>query len=197
MSAYWDRQADHYDRVTHFLNSQFSEMAEAIGRDLPPGSEVLELGAGTGLVTRTASPSARRYVATDQSAGMLSVLSSRTLGVETQTADATALPFGDESFDAVVAANLLHLLPRPELALTEANRVLRPDGRLLVPTFSHGRTTSSMAVSWLLTTAGFPLQHRFRGDDLSDLVRNRGFQITETRWFPGLLPICYLAAVRR
>lgn len=42
------------------------------------------------------------------------------------------------SFEVVIAANVLHLLPEPDKALDEAARVLAPGGLLIVPTFTHG-----------------------------------------------------------
>ena len=50
-------------------------------------------------------------------------------------ADATALPYADDSFDAVLIANALHVMPEPEKALREIDRVLRPGGILIAPNF--------------------------------------------------------------
>lgn len=53
--------------------------------------------------------------------------------------DVTALPDPDGSFDAVIAANVLHLLPEPEKAARELWRVTAPGGRLILPTYLQGR----------------------------------------------------------
>ena len=51
--------------------------------------------------------------------------------------DMRYLPYADGSFEVVIAANVLHLLPEPDKALDEAARVLAPGGLLIVPTFTH------------------------------------------------------------
>lgn len=47
------------------------------------------------------------------------------------------LPYADKSFDVVIVSNALHIVPEPEKALREIRRVLRDDGVLIAPTFTH------------------------------------------------------------
>ena len=47
------------------------------------------------------------------------------------------LPYADQSFDVVIVSNALHIVPHPERALTELRRVLKNDGMLIAPTFTH------------------------------------------------------------
>jgi ubiquinone/menaquinone biosynthesis C-methylase UbiE len=63
--------------------------------------------------------------------------------VVVETADAAALPYPDGSFDGVVMANLLHLVPDPARVLAEARRVLTAGGR----TTSNSRRRSGAAVA--------------------------------------------------
>ena len=53
--------------------------------------------------------------------------------------DATKLPYGPESFDAVVISNALHVMPHPEKALAEAWRVLKPGGMAVRPHLCLGQ----------------------------------------------------------
>jgi len=82
---------------------------------LPAGSTVTALDLTPAMLRR-----ARRRADRDQRAVLFTV------------GDATALPFAAATFDAVVLHLILAVIPRPELALAEAARVLRPDGRLLI-----------------------------------------------------------------
>lgn len=99
-----------------------------------PG-EILETAAGTGVVTALlaeAFPEAR-IVATDLNQAMLDVAAKRVGGanVRFQAADAQALPFPDESFDAVLCQFGVMFLPDRVSAYREARRVLRPGGVFL------------------------------------------------------------------
>ena len=197
MTEYWDRQARRYDRVTLLLNARMVEMARVAADTVKGKQDVLEVAAGTGLMTQEIVKAAGHLVATDQSSAMLSVLrhhGEANSNLTIQEADATALPFQDRSFDAVVIGNLLHLLPEPRIALREAQRVLRPGGLLIAPTFCHGQGARAAVVSRLMGLAGFPISTRFNGPDLDALVESVGFTVQDARWFPGLLPLRFVVA---
>jgi SAM-dependent methyltransferase len=94
---------------------------------VPDGAElVVELGAGTGKLTRAVASLGPRVVAVEPDPRMLAVL--RGLGLEGVEGTAEAIPFGDGVADAVVAGSSLHWFEL-ELALPEIHRVLRPGGR--------------------------------------------------------------------
>lgn len=87
---------------------------------------VVELGAGTGKLTRAVAALGVRVVAVEPDPRMLAVL--RGLGLEGIEGSAEAIPFDDGVADAVVAGSSLHWFEL-ELALSEIHRVLRPGGR--------------------------------------------------------------------
>ncbi|MFP6662853.1 MAG: class I SAM-dependent methyltransferase [Deltaproteobacteria bacterium] len=198
--AFWKKHASRYDRATRRLSSGFAEMAQAVAARTRGAGDVLEIAAGTGMVTEIAAPGAGHYIATDASEEMLEILRARvgTAGhIQVRAADALALSFPDAAFDVVVMANLLHLLPQPLEALAEAWRVLRPGGLLVAPTFAHGQGLRANVVSRLLAGIGFPVQTRFRGDELDQLIGRAGFELREARWFSGLIPIRFVVFGRR
>lgn len=96
-------------------------------------TRVLEIAAGTGVVTRhlaSTLPASASIVATDLNQAMLDQAS--TVGtkrpVEWRQADAMRLPFGDATFDAVVCQFGVMFFPEKATAFAEARRVLRPGG---------------------------------------------------------------------
>ena len=108
--------------------------AEALDRmvqDLEIGraATVLDLGAGTGKLTRMLAPTGARLVALEPVEAMRRTFVDAVPGVAVLGGTAEALPFADATFDAVVAAQSFHWF-RGEAALAEAHRVLRPSGRL-------------------------------------------------------------------
>jgi SAM-dependent methyltransferase len=88
---------------------------------------VIELGAGTGKLTRAVAALGARVVAVEPDPRMLAVLCER--GLEGVDGSAEAIPFGDGGADAVVAGSALHWFDL-DAALPEIHRVLRPGGRL-------------------------------------------------------------------
>ncbi|MBI3070629.1 MAG: class I SAM-dependent methyltransferase [Deltaproteobacteria bacterium] len=196
--TYWKKNARRYDRFTLFCNRRFSAMATRAAEVVDGSLCVLEVAAGTGLVTTALSARVKELVATDRSGDMLDVLCARLKAdgrgaVEVRTADALALDFADGTFDAVVAANLVHLLPEPSRFFSEARRVLKSEGVVVLPTFCHGDTLGAHIVSRLLRLTGFPLVTRFNRASLRALIEANGFSVTTEERFPGLLPIWLMA----
>jgi len=99
-----------------------------------PGERVLDLAAGTGVSTLDLAKSGAWCLAADFSKGMLAAGRFRT--VPMVAADATALPFADDSFDAVTISYGLRNISESERALREMLRVTKPGGRLVVCEFS-------------------------------------------------------------
>ena len=100
------------------------------------GDDVLELGAGPGLVTDLLVDRATRVTAVELDPALAAALEERMAGraVEVVTADATTLPFEDGRFSAAACFTMLHHVPTRQLqdrVLAEARRVLRPGGLLV------------------------------------------------------------------
>ena len=108
-----------------------------IMRVLSPGQAevILELGSGNGILMRdilTSVGSAGRVVGLDSSEPILEMARHICPAGEFLLGDAQELPFKDETFDAVVAAQLFCFLKNFDRALTEAFRVLKPGGRVVI-----------------------------------------------------------------
>jgi len=104
--------------------------ARAIDWLLPPGAgRVLDLGAGTGKLTRALVDRGLDVAAVEPSAGMRDELARVLPGVRVLDGTAEAIPLADRSVDAVLVAQAWHWVD-PALAVPEAARVLTPGGRL-------------------------------------------------------------------
>jgi ubiquinone/menaquinone biosynthesis C-methylase UbiE len=144
--ASYNRMSKWYDVLTGESEKKFKDIGLQF-LSVQPGETVLEIGFGTG---RTLLPLARSVGETgkvyglDISEGMLEVAGSRLRKaglsgrVELKCGDATALPFPDQSFEAVFLCFTLELFDTPEIpiVLKECRRVLRPNGHICVVAMS-------------------------------------------------------------
>jgi demethylmenaquinone methyltransferase/2-methoxy-6-polyprenyl-1,4-benzoquinol methylase len=111
------------------------EVVRAVGAT--SGQRVLDLAAGTGTSSLPFARSGARVVSSDFSLGMLAEGRRRFSELPFVAGDATALPFADDSFDAVTISFGLRNVVDIDAALAEMHRVTVPGGRLLVCEFSH------------------------------------------------------------
>ncbi len=125
-----------------------AEVEQAIGTILNSGElgRVLDIGTGTGRMIELFAPAADRFVALDNSVEMLRLARAKLAGLadaaqvqahtEIVLGDFNLLPFEDGAFDIVLFHQVLHYAQNPDRAISEATRVLAPDGRLLVVDFA-------------------------------------------------------------
>jgi phosphatidylethanolamine/phosphatidyl-N-methylethanolamine N-methyltransferase len=194
--SFWERHAARYDLSLRVLGKPMPRMVE-LASEAVRGLHVLEVAAGTGIVTVGLARSARSVVATDYADGMIRLLKRRLeeaalSQVRIEQADLYRLPFADATFDAVVAANVLHLVADLDAALASLRRVLKSRGRLIVPTFVHDETPLSWTLSRLLALTGFPGSRRFSVRSLEHTLAERGLQIERAETIPGVIPIHYV-----
>ena len=118
---------------------------EALARSalplLEPG-DVLDIASGDGVLAELLAPHAGRYVCVDSSPRVVAAARERLRrfrNVEVLEGDMHALPFTEPGFDLVVLMHALTYAEKPAQAVTEAARVLRPGGRLLLSSLArHG-----------------------------------------------------------
>lgn len=131
---FFSTAAGDWDRLRDELFGAESRLLPLFGL-LDASWEVADLGAGTGALSEVLAPFVKRVVAVDSSAEMLEALRARLAGagnVEVRHGELEHLPLDSESVDVAFMLLVLHYVPDPRRALSEAYRVLRPGGRLVV-----------------------------------------------------------------
>lgn len=155
---FWQRFAKFYSPFMEKGNGKlYDEICAEISAKLHPDMTVLELACGSGQITFRLAGKVKRWDATDFSPNMIAEARKQFVpaNLHLSVQDATNLPYEDESFDAVVIANALHIMPEPDKAMAEICRVLKPGGMLFAPTFVHGSGTGFMLRTKILELAGF------------------------------------------
>lgn len=138
----------------HIFTRVFARRIEAVigGLDLPPGTEILEVGVGTGL-SLDAYRADTKVLAIDLSDDMLAHAERKRVEagydhIELRQMDALNLEFEDNSFDVVGGFHIITVVPDPHRLLAEMVRVCRPGGRVVIINhFSSERTLIRMLVN--------------------------------------------------
>ena len=153
---FWDRNAGWYDRFMRKDRAAYDEMYELI-RPVVRHKTVLELATSTGLIAKHIVNAAAHIEATDASAEMIAEAKrdNRSAKLHFSVQDMFCLPYAGRSFDVAIVSNALHIVPQPEKALAEIRRVLKDDGVLIAPTFTHaGNSFSGKVRAFLMKRVG-------------------------------------------
>jgi ArsR family transcriptional regulator len=144
---FFDTRREHWDEIRDELYGTHFYLFALLG--LVPGDwSVADLGCGTGTVSEALAPFVSRVIGIDSSPPMLQLAEERLRrfdNVTLRTGELEALPIDDDHVDVATLILVLHHLDRPELAIREAARCLRPGGTILiVDMLPHDRTEYRM-----------------------------------------------------
>ena len=190
---FWDKNAGRYDRFMRKDRVAYDEMCELI-RPVVKAKTVLELATGTGLIAKHIVNAAAHIEATDASAEMIAEAKrdNRSAKLYFSVQDMFCLPYAEESFDVVIVSNALHIVPQPEKALQEIKRVLKDDGVLIAPTFTHaGNSFSGKVKAFFMKLAGFPLHSRWTSEEYLRFLRQNGWAVRKSAVLKASFPLTY------
>lgn len=151
---FWDSVSGVYDLFENFYNkSVYQATGKIVAKYINKTDKVLECACGTGAISVLIAPVCDRLFASDYSVGMLKQAKKKLQhynNVEVKRVDITDIKAKDNSFDVVVAGNVIHLLPDPQMAMKELARVCKDGGKLIIPTYINGdEGTNKLAVAFL------------------------------------------------
>ena len=195
---FWDRNAGLYDCFMRKDRAAYETMYGLI-RPVVKGKTVLELATGTGLIAKNIVNAAAHIEASDTSAEMIREAKRRNHSAKLyfSVQDMFCLPYADESFEVVIVSNALHIVPQPEKALAEIHRVLKEDGVLIAPTFTHaGNSFSGKAKAFFMKLAGFPLHSRWTSEEYLRVLRQNGWTVRKSAVLKASFPLTYAECVK-
>lgn len=181
-NSYWAKSAATFDKTT---NKTIEALVDRIKKDIGHADLVLDVAAGTGIVSLELAKSVKHVDALDLESEMIAVAQKKAdelniTNLSFHIQSAYKLDFLDHIFDAVVILNSLHVMKTPDLALNEARRVLKSTGLLIAPTYCHAETKGSLDnyQKWSLKS-GHESHHLFTCDSLCELICSCGLCINK------------------
>ena len=191
--TFWDKNAGRYDRFMRRDRAAYKEMY-ALLRLVVKAKTVLELATGTGLIAKHIVNAAAHIEATDASPEMIAEAKrdNHSAKLHFSVQDMFRLPYADQSFDVVIVSNALHIVPQPEKALQEIKRVLKDDGMLIAPTFTHaGNSFRGKVKAFFMKLAGFPLHSRWASEEYLRFLRQNGWTVRKSVVLKASFPLTY------
>ena len=195
---FWDKNAGRYDRFMRKDRAAYDEMYELIRPEVK-AKTVLELATGTGLIAKHIVNAAAHIEATDASAEMIAEAKrdNRSAKLHFSVQDMFRLPYANQSFDVVIASNALHIVPQPEKALQEIKRVLKDDGTLIAPTFTHaGNSFPGKVKAFFMKLAGFPLHSKWTNEEYLSFLHQNGWAVRNSVVLKASFPLTYTECVK-
>lgn len=191
---FWDRTAKIYDRFMRRDAAAYDRMY-ALLRLVVRDKTVLELAAGTGLIAKHIANAAEYIEVTDASEQMIrqAERENHAENLHFSVQDMFCLPYADAAFDVVIVSNALHIVPQPERALHEIKRVLKNDGVLAAPTFTHAENSfSGKGRAFLMRLAGFPLHSRWTSGEYLAFLTENGWTVRKSIVLQASFPLTYV-----
>ena len=195
---FWDKNAGRYDRFMRQDAAAYERLYRLL-RPVVRQKTALELATGTGLIAKHIVHSADHIEATDASQEMIEQAKQgvKSAKLYFSVQDMFHLPYADQSFDVVIVVNALHIVPEPEKALSEIRRVLKDDGVLVAPTFTHADNAFFGKVkAFFMKLAGFPLHSKWTSHEYLAFLRENGWTVQKSTVLKASFPLAYAECVK-
>ena len=191
--TFWDRIAGLYDIAEKLNGKVYRKLVSTTGELVPQGAVVLDVAAGTGELSFAAANKAEKVICTDLSMKMLEVAQRKAkrkniLNVDFDIRNIFELKDADETYDVVMAGNVLHLIQNPEKAVAELWRVTKKGGKLLLPTFMIEKKSNLIAI---YKKIGFRPATNYSSERYCQMLTECGLGKVRVKNINGVIPCCY------
>ena len=197
---FWDKISPLYDLFENVYNHRvYAGTGKKVAEFIDPTDEVLECACGTGAITVCIADKCKKLIATDFAPGMLrqAARKCRKFGnVSFKKADITRIKCRDNRFDKVVAGNVIHLLPDPWKALQELERVVKPGGMIIIPTYINMSKKSAGFAVKFIEFLGADFKKQFDIDSYKSFFEEMGYVDVEYHVVDGRMP-CAIAVIKK
>jgi 2-polyprenyl-3-methyl-5-hydroxy-6-metoxy-1,4-benzoquinol methylase len=192
LEAFWDSSAGNYDKTEERFETIHRKSRENARRHLKGSDIVFDYGCGTGTTACELSNEVKQVQAIDISSKMIELAKGKAEAANIQNVTfAQGDIFDDgyegESFDAILAFNMLHTVLNPQNVMQRIHELLKPEGLVITVTpclrdklsFLVGMQIKLVQVLCSVGIIPIPIR-RLKSTDLNDLIENGNFQITDS-----------------
>ncbi len=198
---FWDNVACVYDIFANFINRKTNRgLQNNVVEMIEPTDEVLECACGTGLLSGVIAQKCKSLTATDFSAKMLKKADKK-FGmydnIKFEEGNILHLDYVDESFDVVVAANVIHLVDEPYKAIREFDRVCQKGGRIIIPTYITKNDKGKVACFIdMAGKSGAGFKRQFTFEEYEEFIACAGYENVKYTLIGGRIP-CAVAVIKK
>ena len=197
---FWDKISPLYDLFENVYNHKvYAGTGKKVAEYIGPSDVVLECACGTGAISVAIAPKCKRLVATDFAPGMLRRAARKCRkypNVVFRKADITNLNCRDARADAVVAGNVIHLLDNPGQAMAELMRVVKPGGKVIIPTYINMAKPSGGIAVRFIEMLGANFKRQFDLESYKKFFEDMGYSDVTYSVVDGRMP-CAIAVVEK
>lgn len=197
---FWNRIAGAYDFFETVYNKKvYTNTGKAVAKYIRKTDDVLECACGTGAISVWIAGACKSLVATDFAENMLRRAKQKCAGypnLRFEKANIMKLNYKDQSFDKVVAGNVIHLLSDPKRAMKELERVAKPGGQMLIPTYINKTKKSNGVAVKLLELLGADFKRQFDLDSYKAFFAGLGYENVSYQVVDGRMP-CAIAVIEK
>lgn len=199
---FWSKTAKFYNKFTRgkkTYNTAYTSLEDHITAELNNNMLVLEIAAGPGTLSNRIADSCKHLTITDFSEQMIREAQKNVIKntVSFEIADATNLQFKNNSFDAIIIANALHIMPDPQKAINEIKKVIKKDGVILCPTFTRENIKSKFK-EHILEKVGFKTYSKWTNSSYSTFLIENDLEIIKQDTIYGYnFPICFVVCKKK
>ena len=198
---FWDKIANFYDFFEKVYNGKvYKNLGIEVCKNIESNDYVLECACGTGAISKDVAKKCKKLTATDYSHKMLKRAKKKCKkfeNVEFYESNIMHLDFNDNTFDKVVAGNVIHLLDEPIKALKELERVCKVGGKMIIPTYINmekkGKTSIFVRS---IDKAGASFKQQCSLETYQTFFKDAGYTNTTFYVVEGKMP-CAIAIVTK
>ena len=192
---FWDIAAKYYDFFEKLYNGKvYKELGDRVAEYVSESDRVLECACGTGCITKSVANKCSTIIATDYSEGMLvqAQKNCKKLGnITFEKSNIFSLSYADNTFDKVIAGNVIHLLDEPKTAMDELMRVCKPGGMLIIPTYVNiCKDGNPSFIVKFLEMLGVKFKRQFSPESYKEFFQKMGYSDVSFNLVEGKMPCC-------